>query len=217
MEELQSSEVLDREILEDARRKAQRILRTAEETAAAGTKSWEKKAQDAIGGIKRRYAERIDRDRSEIMARLPLDKRRSRLEKIDTLLHSAASAYLESLAQEKMAALLAAELEKRAGELGTTAARPGGQASGEILEFRVSFRGLSKGELEAMLGRIFTGARWTVGENSPYMLPGSFPALILDAPAVRISVSADGVVEDLLKDKRAELTAALLGEEALDA
>ncbi|MDR3337641.1 MAG: ATPase, partial [Treponema sp.] len=90
MEELQSTEVLDREILEDARRKAQRILKTADEEAAASGKVWEKKTEKALAELKRRHEERLELGRVEIMARLPLDKRRLRLCRIDSLLHEAA-------------------------------------------------------------------------------------------------------------------------------
>jgi hypothetical protein len=41
VEELQSTEALDREILEDARKKAFKILKGADESAASSKKSWE--------------------------------------------------------------------------------------------------------------------------------------------------------------------------------
>jgi vacuolar-type H+-ATPase subunit E/Vma4 len=210
MEELQSTEVLDKEILEDARRKAQRILKTADETTASGTKKWERKTERALKGIRERYAVRLEASRSEIMARLPLDKRRTRLAKIETLLKDAASAYLAGLERSKLLTLLEAELEKRAGELDASSlVSTTGTAAG---------RGLSAGELSALLKRTFPQVKWQLeGEENRHLTPGAFPALVLDAQSARITVSIDTLIGTLLLDRRAELAAALLGEGALDA
>ena len=51
MEELRSTEVLDREILEDARKKAQKILKTAEDAHAAQAQDWDKKINGAVESI----------------------------------------------------------------------------------------------------------------------------------------------------------------------
>ena len=58
MEELQSTEVLDREILEDARRKAFRILKTADDTVKSNTAGWEKKTAAALKDLNTRHEER---------------------------------------------------------------------------------------------------------------------------------------------------------------
>lgn len=210
MEELHSTEVLDKEILEDARRKAQRILKTADETTASGTKKWERKTERALKGIRERYTARLEASRSEIMARLPLDKRRTRLAKIETLLQDAASAYLAGLPRPRIIALLEAELEKRADELDASAlVSTTGTAAGQ---------GLSGEEIAVLLKRNFPQVKWTIAEGeSRHRGPGTFPALVLDTQAARITVSVDAVIGSLLQDKRAELAAALLGEGALDA
>jgi hypothetical protein len=207
MEELQSTEVLDREILEDARRKAQRILKTADETVASGTRKWERKTEKALKGVRERYAARLEASRSEIMARLPLDKRRTRLSKIEALLKDAASSYLAGLSRPRLLAVLEGELKKRAGELDSP-----------VPEGRAAARGLTGEETESLLKKAFPQGRWAIdgGENR-HIAPGAFPALAADTQAARITVSADAVIETLLRDKRAELAAALLGEGALDA
>jgi vacuolar-type H+-ATPase subunit E/Vma4 len=207
MEELQSTEVLDREILEDARRKAQRILKTADETAASGTKKWEKKTEDDLKGIRDKYAARFEASRNEIMARLPLDKRRTRLAKIETLLQDAASSYLTGLPRPRLLAMLEGDLKKRAGELDSS-----------NLEGTAFVRGLSGEETASLLKAAFPDGKWTkAGGENLRIAPGIFPALMVDTLAARITVSVDAVIETLLRDKRAELAAALLGEGALDA
>lgn len=210
MEELRSTEVLDKEILEDARRKAQRILKTADETTASGTKRWERKTERALRGVRERCTARLEASRSEIMARLPLDKRRIRLAKIETLLKDAASAYLTDVSRPRLLALLETELEKRANELDAAAlVSTTGTARGQ---------GMNGEEIAVLLKRIFPQVKWTIAEGeNRYRTPGTFPALTLDIQPARITVSVDAVVETLLMDKRAELAAALLGEGALDA
>jgi vacuolar-type H+-ATPase subunit E/Vma4 len=205
MEELQSTEVLDKEILEDARKKAQRILKTADETISAAEASWEKKIKKALTEIRKKYAGRKEKTQEEIMAHLPLDKRRVRSQKVEGLLRSAMDGYLGSLSREKLLSLLEGELSKRAGELLSPS-------------FRAAYRALSDAELETMLKKVFPQAQWTtVPEYSFHNLPGVLPAIVVDAPDVRITASVDTLTESLLRDKRAELVAALLGQgEALN-
>jgi hypothetical protein len=66
MEELQSTEALDREILEDARKKAFKILKGADETLASSKTAWEKssrarkkKSAEAMPERKRRSAGKL--------------------------------------------------------------------------------------------------------------------------------------------------------------
>jgi vacuolar-type H+-ATPase subunit E/Vma4 len=215
MEELQSTEILDREILEDARRKAQRILKTADEEAAVSSAAWEKKTEKALAELNRRFEERLELGRAEIMAHLPLDSRRLALERIDRLLHRAANAYLESLDREKLLGILARELCERAAEIDDGEGEDSGRFKPAL---KVSYCFLSREEVEGLLGKAFPGCVFALEEgNAAYLNTGAFPGIVADSGAVRISVSAGAVVETLLSEKRGELAAALLGEEALDA
>jgi hypothetical protein len=47
MEELTSTEALDREILEDARKKAFKILKNADDSISSSKESWDKKIERA--------------------------------------------------------------------------------------------------------------------------------------------------------------------------
>jgi hypothetical protein len=201
MEELLSTEILDREILEDARKKAYRILKSADDTVKASLARWEKKTARALADIRQKYAARSLKTRDEIMARLPLDKRRARSEYIEGLLKSRMTAYFSALSRDRILALLKSELAGRAGELdaGPVTAR---------------FRGLGADEVTAVLAGISGDARsWEPEEDPLFGVPGTFPALTLVSRAVRIIVSVDAVMENLLQDRRAELVSALLGED----
>ncbi|MDR1949503.1 MAG: ATPase [Spirochaetaceae bacterium] len=206
MEELLSTEVLDKEILEDARRKAQRILKTADEAAASAAASWEKKTKAVIARAKKRYAEKLERSREEIMARFPLDKRRCRLAQIETFLLTAVEAYIAGLGRDKILKLLEGELAERIRCCPELAGCP----------CTVSCRGLAEEELEGLLKKLLPRGSWTgrFVRDLPNV-PGRFPAVILDSEKLRITASVDAAVLALLRDKRLELASALLGDAVL--
>jgi hypothetical protein len=209
MEELRSTDILDREILEDARKKAYRILKTADDTVKSAGDVWKKKTDDAIADIGRRYIRREEQSRTEIMARFPLDKRRTRSEKVESFLQAAMKGYLTDLSRERILDLLEGELAKRLREYPELADPQKG-------EIPVTYRGLTGEDALELLRRVFPQGAWTVNQAEPgFRLPGTFPALVADVPAVRIIASIDRMAQELLEDRRAELVTALLGEGAL--
>jgi hypothetical protein len=209
MEELRSTDILDQEILEDARKKAYRILKTADDTVKSAGEAWKKKTGDTLADIDRRYTHREEQSRTEIMARLPLDKRRIRSEKVEFFLSSAMEAYVAALSRERILSLLEGELVKRFRECP------------ELAEPRdagipVVYRGLTPEEARGLLGRAFPRGEWVLKQAAGgFRLPGTLPALIANAPEVRIIASIDGMARELLADRRAELVTALLGEDFL--
>jgi vacuolar-type H+-ATPase subunit E/Vma4 len=206
MEELQSTDVLDREILEDARKKAKRALAAAEDAIAAGAKTWDKKADKDIGELKRNFAVRVEKARAELMARLPLDKRRAHSEKVEALLVSAMQEYLGGLAREKILSLLEGALRRCAAGLTETDSGP----------LEAGCRALSQEELAALLDAALPGKEWSFQKNMEFhQIPGSLPALIVNSPDARITASVDLLAASLMEDSRAELVSALLGPEAL--
>ena len=210
MEELQSTDVLDREILEDARKKAYRILKASEEGVQSAADLWEKKTIAAIAENRERYASRFATMKDEIVARLLLDKRRVRAEKIESLLKTAMTSYLQSLPRETLLSLLEKELNLRLTELRETNEFP-------TTSITVRINNLSSAESETIIKKYLTPGTWTLETaNIATIVEDKFPRLTLDAPSVRINASIDSVGYDLLEDKRAELLAALLGDAALE-
>jgi vacuolar-type H+-ATPase subunit E/Vma4 len=216
MEELQSTEVLDREILEDARKKAHRILKSAEDTLKTQGEVWEKKALRSAGELREKYEGRIAGVREEILARLPLDKRRARSEKIESLLQSAMGGYLSSLDRGRVLALLGAELRRGLEEYAQYRDAPDPAP-------QLRYRGLERPEAEGLLKQALppgmeAGVRWDIQEaDAAAGFWGKFPAIQVITRAVRITASIETAAETLLEDKRAELVSALLGGGALDA
>ena len=215
MEELQSTEILDREILEDARKKAFKILKTADDTVASADARWERKAKRARTELEKKHAERTEKTRQEIMARLPLDKRRARSEKIEALIREAMEKTLAGFSREKILGLLEGELERRLdfcrdeGELE--------EALGPAAAPVFFYRHISAEEAGGIFGRLLpAGLRPGPGSLReaaiPGLPPGPFPLMGIDSRLLRITASVETAAGDLIRDKRAELLAALLGE-----
>jgi hypothetical protein len=225
MEEIQSTEVLDREILEDARRKAFRIIKTADDTVKANTLAWEKKTAQAVGDLKARFEERRNKSSEEIMARLPLDKRRAESEKIEALMVQALDAWYGAQSRERILGFLEDELRLRLTDCPEFGAA---RQSVKAMLYKISVE-----EGEALLTRVLPPESWkTVGYNlsvegaasasstgagaairASGVLSGKYPELVLDSPGVRITASVNMLASSLLADYRAELTAALIGED----
>ncbi|GHV90004.1 hypothetical protein AGMMS50268_05070 [Spirochaetia bacterium] len=200
MEELQSTEVLDREILEDARKKAYRILKTADDTVKTNAAAWDKKARDAAAELKQRYAERSKRVAEEIMARLPLDKQRAESEKIEGLIGSAVDNWYAGLGRDRVLSILEGELRKRLEVC------PEFNAA----NFRVVFHNLDQKEGEGLLKKVLPQGKWD-SEAAPADGANKYPEIIIDSKTVKITASIQMVTGSLLGDYRSELTEALIG------
>ncbi|MDR0316366.1 MAG: hypothetical protein LBH97_05640 [Treponema sp.] len=203
MEELQSTEKLDREILEDARKKAFKILKTADDTIKAKTTEREKETAASLDELNKKYAGLRERASEEIIARLPMDKQRAKAEKIERLLQTAVEAWYAGLSRPQVFDLLKRELAKRLAVCTATA------ASGE---WRVLISGLQRGEAETLLKETLPNAACTI-EQAP--AAGIYPELVLETKELRITASVSKTVDFFLHEKRAELAEALLGQAAL--
>ena len=216
MQELQSTDVLDNEILEDARKKAFRTLKGAEDKIKDNALAWKRKTNAAVKDLKEKYEARRLRERDEIMARLVQDKRSIRAMKIERLLKAAVNAYLSSLGRPKLLALLEAELGMRLDALAAAGAEI--TAADEPV---VMIRSLTEAEAETLLALAFLrtapgDAFWTfTTPDTHFRKAGLFPALTINTKSVKVTASADSTAQSLLEDKRAELVTALVGAEAL--
>jgi hypothetical protein len=206
MEELQSTEILDREILEDARKKAARILKTADDSIAAKAAEWEAKAQANVDDLRAAHASALARAGSEIMARLPMDKRRAKAEKIECLLRQAVHGWYTALGSGGALALLQKELTARlavCGDLFAAGARP-----------RILARGLDRAGVEAALRGLLPalppGNTDIIEEKAA---AGGYPEIIIETPQVRVTASIQKTADYFLHKNRAQLLAALLGDD----
>jgi len=199
MEELQSTEVLEREILEDARKKAYRILKTADEAVAAGASEWEKKTASGLEDLRKQYREKTAMAEQEITARLPIDMRRAKAQYIDRLLVTSVEGWFSGLERNKILSILKNELALR---LSVCAEFSSGNS-------RAQYYKLTQKEAQEVLSSVMPKADFSIVETA---VGGRFPAIMLESGNVRITVSVDSAVEHFLGIKRFELTQALLGD-----
>jgi hypothetical protein len=205
MEEIQSTEIIDREILEDARKKAWRILKTADDTVKAQAAEWEKKTVERLDELRGKYLKRKEMAATEIISRLPMEKRRIKAQAIDSLLNQAVYAWYTGLDRGYVINLLKHELAQRCAACGE-----GFGCSGRVL-----YSKLSRSEADTICAEslAMNGANFSMEETTS---GGRFPELIVDNDTVRISASVKKAVDFFLLEKRAELIMALVGTQVFD-
>ena len=206
MEELQSTEILDREILEDARKKAQRILKSADEAAHSEAFNWEKKTAAALDEMRKKYEQQGVLATQEIMTLLPIDQRRAKAKKIEELLNKAVENWFAGLSRKSVLALLQQELAQR------IALCDGLAGSGKAQGIHATIHKLDRTEAQAILRAVLPGRSCTIEETysaSPY------PELVLETQDTRIYASIGKTVDFFLSERRAELVEALIGGEDL--
>ena len=224
MEELRTTEVLDKEILEDARKKAFKILKTADDTLAVQKLDWEKKEKKALSSIQRTYAARLKKTEGEIYARLPLDKRRLRSETAEGFLQKAMKDFLRSQKRETLLSVLGQLLRAQLKAFAEGTAFKDAAVEGvEVGEAEIRYAGMDLSETKALLQKAMNGLVSKSGNAfdsgfrfSEETQSFEFPSVIINTKAIKIGASVEGAAAALLKEKRAELAAALLGEGVLD-
>jgi hypothetical protein len=203
MEELQSTENLDKEILDDARKKAHKILKTADDTIKSKSDEWENKLKTALDDLEKKYAKNSQSTAEEIMAILPIDKQRARAKKIEELLNSAIEKWYSRLSRQRVLKFLQTELSKRIASCGGFSGTTGISAQIHKVE---------KAEAEAILKAVLPGKTCTIEKTQS---TAAYPSIILENNEVRVYASIGKAVDFILGEKREELITALLGENAL--
>jgi hypothetical protein len=195
--------------LEDARKKAHRILKAADDTIKAKSAEWEKKLTVTLDELKEKYTKNSQSTAEEIMAVLPIDKQRAKARKIEELLNSAVENWYSRLGRRRVLAFLQEELSKRLASCGDFS------ASGGICAYIHKIEPL---EAEAILRAVLPGKTCTIEttqSTAAYPQIIDYPQIILENREVRIYASIGKEVEFILGEKREELITALLGEHAI--
>jgi len=200
MEELQSTDNLDKEILEDARKKAHKILKAADDNIKTKTADWEKKLTVTLGELEEKYAKNSKSITEEIMAVLPIDKQRARAKKVEELLNSAVESWYSRLDRKRVLGFLQAELSKRLASCGGFSGADGINAQIHKVE---------QAEAEAILKAVLPGKTYNIERTQS---TAAYPHIILENKEVRIYASIGKAVDFILGEKREELIAALLGD-----
>lgn len=198
MEEIVGSEAIQGEILEDARKKAARLLEEAEAEAERNIASAEARAAAVVDEIVKTNEAKSARFRMETMARFPLERTRMRTRFIDGKLREAVGAYISALSAERVAALVQSMLERGSSFL-----------AGKDVELRR--RDVSESAAREAAARALASAASVLHAEDPTLpAPGLF-ARALDG-SVLVRATMDMVEERLLDEKRGELASALCAE-----
>lgn len=202
MEELRSTEILDKEIEADARKKADKILKNAELEAERILSGVSARVQEVEEQKEELYGSKFNQFEKNLEAALPLEKGRFLVSFYDESVSKALNAYLKGIGAERRLALIG----RRFG------------AAKDVFGGR-AFRALAFGISAADARKIAPGASSV--EEIPFGRSGEEPALgndvhegvILESEdgTVRVRLTIDQIVREL-KDKRSfELASTLFG------
>lgn len=101
MEELRSTEILDKEIQVSARKKAERILAKADEDCKALENSVEERVAKAKTEVEALFANKLNAIKKDSEASIPLEKQRLLVSFVQSEIVSHINEYLASLSEEK--------------------------------------------------------------------------------------------------------------------
>ena len=216
MEELRSTKALAGEILEDARKKAAKILKTAAGNIKAQAAQWEEKTKNAIDEMRAFYQDQTKKTLEEISVKSPMDRRRLRSETAEFFLHEAMIEFLQNLKHQDLLLILEQELEK---QLALCGEGDFNREENVVLEYYNMNEDEAGNIIEKILAKIekYNGSMiksWHTEAGKKIL--SSFPVLIVNSPDIKITASVEETAVNLLLDKRAELASALLGGEVLN-
>jgi vacuolar-type H+-ATPase subunit E/Vma4 len=201
MEVLNTGEELGRQILEDARKKAGRLLEAVDKECAGIREEGRRAAEAEIARLRADGDRQRAAMRAEMEAALPLDFLRTRLAFIQGTVTAALRSFLDGLSLEDLAGILEGRIRKAAGAL-----------AGRTVT--VLHGGLSEGLARTTVERAAPG----LVISAVRALPGGKGIEIeSDDGRVRFRCTTAELEAELLEERREELAVAVLGREALEA
>lgn len=198
MEELVSTEALEREILSDARKKAERTIRGVDDEVRRIAEAGERRTAEAVAELERGYAERSGRHRAEARARLPLERSRIKAAYVDARLRESLDAFMSSLPADRVAAIASASLAKASAFF-----------AGK--ELRARWRSLGAEGAARILAEALPGAI-VIESVEDETLPSAGIVVVAADGNTTMRATLDLVAEALLVERRGELASALCGE-----
>ncbi len=203
MEELRSTDILDREIHEDARKKAEKVLKAAERECERIRSETEARIAAAAQDKKKDYEKKLEAYRQDAESSIPLEKQRRLVSLIDSSVRKALIEWFEGIGKERRLALYRSKLERYVPNLGTARVRVReiGYAESEIAD--LIEKTVGKGRL--------TGV--TLISDAQSRVEGLVDGLLVETEdrSVLCRVTRSELFAELLSDKRQELAEALFG------
>lgn len=196
MEVVKTSEELERQILEDARKRAGKVLEAAEKECIAIRREGEKRVEEECASMTTAAEGRIRALRRELAASLPLDFMRKRLTFIEQSIGGALQGYLDGLEAASLRDVLAAQASRAKDALRDS-------------EVRIFAAGLSLRDASAAVQSAIPGIRIRSVEEA------SEKGIVLETVdgKTRFRATIAEIRQLLLEDHRVELADALLGKD----
>jgi len=204
MEELLSTDKLDREILEDARKKAQRIIKSAEEVITLENADWEKKILEKTAGFDKEYIKQKKIETDKIMLRLPVDKQRLKTELMESLLNSAVNYWYKKLNRKEILNLLFYELSRILSFYYSTPANK----NKHVHSCRISK--IEINETQDILKKL--NIECGIKEDKSLC---EYPSITLETDDFIITASIKKIIDFIFDEKRFELAESLVGHDFL--
>jgi vacuolar-type H+-ATPase subunit E/Vma4 len=196
MEEIRGTEALEQEILDDARRRADRILRRAGEEARAWEAQTDQQIQQAVEALEHEYQAKREAAEQEMRSRFPLETLRLEIEYRDKVLRKSLEDSLAALEPRLFGAWCLRRLTRAAELVRGSAAK-------------VLVHGLDAATVQE-LKELFAESPAVAVEASTSMKAPGLRVEPADG-SYHISITQDELVAWLLDEKRGELAAALFG------
>ena len=205
MEELRSTEILDKEIEAEARRNAEQILIDADEEAKKLIEGVDGRVKEASEKKAAFYAEKLAALKRNLEAAVPLEKERFLAAFYAQEVADAFNAYLEGLGSEKRLSLIAGRLEKAKAVL------EGKKWNARVFGFAASD---AKKMLEKALGKTVLSVEETTFEKSgdeAALLNTVHEGIMLESEdaSIRCRFTIDQIVSEIKDTYSAELAEAL--------
>ncbi len=203
MEELRSTEMLDREIQEDARRKAEKILKASDAECAHIRDEVTSRIERTRLQKEEEYRKALEDYERDQAAALPLERQRKLVSFIDSQVQSALDAWLSSIGPDRRLSLYARFFSRAAKAL-----------SGNAVT--VSASGYSEQAVRDALMRASPNLRVSAFESiseSRARASGLADGLIVEdeSGTIRLRATSEEIRQELLSNKREELAKALFG------
>lgn len=202
MEELRSTEILDKEIQEDARRKAERILKDADDECTRMMADVEDRIQKGRDARKASYDEKLAAKRRDSEAAIPLEKQRFLISFENSAVQDACAAYLAALKPAQKLELIEKLLDQKKTVLKDR------KFNAQVCGFDIS---AVKKMLEAGLGAKSILSCVEADVNCIKAAGGTFEGCLLESDdrAVKCRLTIAEIIDGIADTQREELVAAL--------
>ncbi|MBO4759800.1 MAG: hypothetical protein J5505_07070 [Spirochaetaceae bacterium] len=203
MEEFRSTEILDKEIQEDARRKAEKLLKRADDDCQKIIDDLNERIEVVSKEKQVLYAGRTEALKKDLDAALPLEKERFLVSFIDSSIIKGINRFIDGLSNEKRIALLENLLKRYESKLVDK-------------KLAIKFHGFQQDELKKMFQKHFNKLNIesfvSLNDDAAKELHDEYGMIIESTDkSVRCRVTIDELIEEIVDTYRYEIAEALFG------